>query len=164
MGRTRAKYFEIDNIQKVVDFGTYALMMYYTKQLNSTKAKLLFDATLSEWAYRVNYDLPEGGLDGDDDLEAHFVPAEIQEAIAFIDDELIPALNNEQEDLLVKYGGEDHFLELFNASPDYLELLGLNDNELYADMPDYIASFLGRLKEVFEYALSVNKPYIIYVH
>jgi hypothetical protein len=165
MGRQRVKYFEIDDIQECIDFGTYALMMYYAKQLNSAKAKLLFDATLSEWGYRVNYDLPDGGLDGIDDLEAHFVPAKIQEAIAFIDEELVPALNEEPQDLFAKYGGgEDNFRTLYNTNPDYLIALGLTSDEFYWDDPEFIAEFLGRLKEVFEYSFTVNRPYEVYVY
>ncbi|CAH0288633.1 hypothetical protein SRABI27_03999 [Pedobacter sp. Bi27] len=164
MGRTRKVEFTHGDVYKDVDFGTYALMMYYAKQLNSTKAEIFFNATISEWNYRVEHDLPEGDLDAIDDLEVHFIPKEIRETIIFIDNELIPALNNETLNLIEKYGGRDNFYKLFYTNPGYLIALGLNDDEFYFDIPSSIVAFLGRLKVVLELALNANTPYEVFIH
>ncbi|MBO9674362.1 MAG: hypothetical protein J7577_13020 [Sphingobacteriaceae bacterium] len=164
MGRTRKVEFIYGDIYKDIDFGTYALMMYYAKQLNSTKAEFFFNATLTEYAFRAEHDLSTGDLDGVDDLEAHFIPQEIRDSIIFIDNELIPALNNETLNLIEKYGGRDNFYKLFYTNPGYLIALGLNDDEFYFDIPSSIVAFLGRLKIVFELALNANTPYEVFIH
>lgn len=157
MGNTRGFHFSIDEIDKVTDFGTYAIAMYYAKQINILKAKILFEATLSEWKYRVEHELSEDGLDGLEDFEAHFVPSEIEDVISFIENEIVPALSNETQNLLEKYGGRANFLELYYTNPDYLIALGLDDNEFYGD--NYgIKGFFIELKEVLSYSLIHNKP------
>jgi hypothetical protein len=162
MGRTRGIYFEIDDQENVIDFGTYALMMYYAKQINANKAKQMFNATLSEWKYRVEYNLPTENLDGLEDFEAHFVPSELQEAISFIANEVIPALNNEPRGLIEKYGGPDNFFKLYYTSPDYLAALGLNNNEFYDELYGVKVAF-KQLHDLFEYSLSINTPYEIFI-
>lgn len=162
--RTRKVKFITDEISRDVDFGTYAIMMYYAKQLNITKTEFLFNATLTEYGFRVEHDLSTEDLDGVDDLEAHFIPQEIRDSIIFIDNELIPALNNETLNLIEKYGGRDNFYKLFYTNPGYLIALGLNDDEIYFDIPSSIVAFLNRLKEVFELALNSNTPYEVFIH
>jgi len=164
MGKTRGFYYSIDNINKVEDFGTYALAMYYVKQINASKGKKLLEATLSEAAYRFENELPSGGLDGLEDFEAHYVRSDLQEVIFFIENDLIPALNNETQNLLVKYGGRANFVDLYYTNPDYLIALGVDDDEFYMADPSSIAAFLLDLKDVFEYSLSVNKPCEVLVY
>lgn len=163
MARTRAIYFEIDDRDNFIDFGTYALMVYYAKQINAGKAKQLFDATLSEWKYRVEHNLSTENLDGLEDFEAHFVASELQTAISFIANDIIPALNIETKDLIEKYGGRDNFLKLYYINPDYLAALGLNNNEFYDELYGVKVAF-KQLHDLFEYALSVNTPYEVFVH
>jgi len=48
-------FFDLDDQEESIGFGTYALIMYYAKTINETEAKKFFDATLTEYEYRVNY-------------------------------------------------------------------------------------------------------------
>ena len=163
MGKTRGFYFSIDELDKVADFGTYALAMYYAKQVNAIKAKYLLEATFSEWKYRVENDLPEDGLEGLEDFESHFVPSEIKDVISFIENEVIPALNNETQNLIDKYGGRDNFQTLYYTNPDYLICLGFDDDEYYVD--NYgVRGFFIDLKEILSYCLIHNKPYEVLVY
>ena len=73
----------------------------------------MFDATLSEWKYRVEHILSTENLDGLEDFEAHFVPSELQVAISFIANDIIHSLNIETKDLIEKYGGRDNFRKLY---------------------------------------------------
>ncbi|HCN47964.1 MAG TPA: hypothetical protein DIT10_02495 [Chryseobacterium sp.] len=105
--KTRTIYFELNDSEVKLSFGTYALMMYYGAQINPEQNKKLFDATLSEWVYRVVYDLPQEGYTSDNDI-SHFVVKDIQESICFIDRAIIPALQNEPLDsVLDRFGGKE---------------------------------------------------------
>ena len=163
MARTRGIYFEINNQENVIDFGTYALMMYYAKQINASKAKQMFNATLSEWKYRIENSLPTENLDGLEDFEAHFVPLELQGVISFIANDVIPALNSEPRGLIEKYGGRDNFLKLYYTNPDYLAALGINNNEFYDELYGVKVAF-KELHDLFEYSLSINTPYQVSIH
>lgn len=164
MGRTRSIFFECEdeNYDFHIDIGTFAICMYYAVQLDAEKAKTVFDATLSEWAYRVDYDLPENNLTSED-IEAHFVPSEILEAIVFLENELIPALNNETTDLLMQYGGISNFLDLYYSSIYYLRFYGVFRNEFFDGDGGSLAHYMNLLKITLQYSLSINKPYIVYV-
>jgi hypothetical protein len=162
MGKTRAKYFEYNNTQEHISFGTFSLCMYYAAQLNTVKAKKLMEATISEWKYRAEYELSEGGLTSDDE-EAHFVPSEIQEVIIFLENDLIPALNNETQDLLVQYGGKSSFINLYYNSVEYLKFNGISEDEFFDSDGETLSHYMSRLKIILQYSLSVNQPCITYV-
>lgn len=162
MGRTRAKYFEYNDEEIHFDLGTFALCMYYAVQLDVTKAKKLFDATLSEWAYRLDYDLPIGSLTPVDE-EAHFVLSEIQEAIIFLENDLIPALNSETLDLLIQYGGITNFINLYESTTDFLRFYGIFENEFSESDGESLAHYMGLLKLYLQDSLSANQPFITYV-
>lgn len=162
MGKTRSIYFEYNNKQEHISFGTFSLCMYYATQLNVTKAKKLLEATISEWSFRVEYELPKGGLTSDDE-EAHFDPLEIQEAITFLEDDLIPALNNETQDLLVQYGGKSSFVNLYYDGPNFLKFNGISENEFFDSDGETLSHYMNRLKIILQYSLSQNQPCIVYV-
>ncbi|WEK18007.1 MAG: hypothetical protein P0Y49_14515 [Candidatus Pedobacter colombiensis] len=159
----RGIFFSCEDVHLTIDFGTYALLMYYSMLTNYPKAQKLFDATLTEWQFRIEYDLPRDSFTSSD-IDAHFVPSEIQESIEFIDNEVIPALNNETQDLIVKYGGRDRFSDTINGSADFIGALGIEDDEFYYDAPESLIGIITSLKEFFQYASLVNRQYKIYVH
>jgi hypothetical protein len=155
--KTRKIYFNLDDRNWDFDFGTYVLIMFYAKNLDADKAKMLYDSTLSESDYNVNYNLlSENLLDSDGD--AHFVVAEIQQTITFINNELIPALNSEPEDLLVKYGGRHSFYELFYNDTAYFEVTCIDLEEFYDSDPKQIAHLLNLFKNLLQYSLDTNLP------
>lgn len=164
MGRSRAIFFECDNEDHDIhfDFGTFALCMYYAVQLNVDKAKKLFDATISEWKYRVEYELPIGNLISEN-YEAHFIPSEIEETITFLENDLIPALNNEIPNLLIQYGGISNFLDLYYNSAPFLGFNGVFENEVFDGDGKSLAHYMNLLKIILQYSLSVNKPCDVHV-
>ncbi|MFH6943591.1 hypothetical protein [Flavobacterium sp. FlaQc-50] len=162
MVRSRAIFFEYNDEEIHFDLGTFALCMYYAVQLDIVKAKKLFDATLSEWTYRVDYDLPEGNLTSDNQ-EAHFVVSEIQEAIAFIKDDLIPALNNEKQDLLNQYGGISNFINLHDSTTTFLRFYGIFENDFSESDGESLAHYMGLLKTALQHSIYINQPNIVYV-
>jgi hypothetical protein len=164
MGNTRVKYFELDDNIQQFNFGTYALLMYYAKQIDVVNSKLFFDATLTEFEYRIYYNLSIGDI-SDDDSTAHFDTIDLQNAIAFIENQLIPTLNGESQDLLVKYGGIDNFYNLFYADTGFLENIeiGTEAEEFYDTDPIQIVMMLNSLVVLFQSALSENTAYEVNV-
>ncbi len=162
---TRTKYFELAEANELVleiEFGTYVLMMYYIAQIDYQKALKLFHATISEWKYRVEYELDEGMYDSEN-YTCHFVPSEIQESIAFIDNQVIPALQNETyEDVLVKYGGKANFENIYNDNNTFLIFLGAYD-EVYEDSKYGMWGRFEKLRNVFQESLNRNIPFKTWV-
>jgi hypothetical protein len=144
----RSILFVLGNNEMRYDFGSYAILMYYAKQLNEANAKKFFYATTTEYYYRVLNDLDTEGYSDDDDT-AHYEPQDIIDVINFIDKELIPTLNAEPSNLLAKYGGAESFVELYDAEENFLDALGLDDNEYYTDEPKVIANALEFFKKEF---------------
>ncbi|MEN0055011.1 MAG: hypothetical protein AAGC65_15160 [Mucilaginibacter sp.] len=160
--RTRLKCFRLNDEELTFSFGTFSLIMYYAKQVDYANGKKMFDATQSEYYYRVNYDLPEGDLT-DLDRQAHFVVADVQQVVSFIQNKLIPSLNTEPIGLLEKYGGRDNFYDLFYIDMDFLQAIGIGDNEYYDDSPQDLIAYLNQYKDFLQYALSINQAYKVYV-
>lgn len=148
----RGKHFILDGEFTTLDFGTYSLLLYYAMKLNYGKAKKMFDSTLTEWQYRVYNDLPRGSFDHNN-TEAHIVIDDIQEVVQFIDEELIPALSNETQDLLVKYGGKSKLADTINRSTDFIGELGLADDEFYYDDQIALVDISGKLKNIYQAVL-----------
>ncbi|GAA3734905.1 hypothetical protein GCM10022422_17270 [Flavobacterium ginsengisoli] len=163
MRKTRAIYFEYNGIVEHFDFGTFSLCMYYATLINSLKAKKLFEATISEWKYRVEYDLPEDNFTSDDDI-AHFQISEITEAIEFIEDILIPSLNNETKDILLKYGGKSNFVKLYYNNAGFLKFNGITENEFFETKGESLAYHMNRLKIILQYSLDFSQPFMVYVN
>jgi hypothetical protein len=161
----RLKHFELaeaNELELYMEFGTYVLMMYYIAQIDYQKALKLFHATISEWKYRVEYELDEGMYDSEN-YTCHFVPTEIQESIAFIDNQVIPALGNETyEDILVKYGCKANFENIYNDNNTFLIFLGVYDEE-YDDSKYALRENFRRLKNVFQESLNRNIPFKTWV-
>lgn len=161
--KTRIIYFELNDLCLSISFGTYALMMYYGAQIDAEQNKKLFDATLSEWVYRVVYDLPQEGYISSNDT-SHFIANEIQESIHFIEHTMIPALENEQLDsVLDKFGGKEFFEDKgFYENEKYLRALSIGGEE-YDDSRTVLAIYFKELRDIFQAALDINIPFETYI-
>jgi hypothetical protein len=163
MEKTRSIFFEYNEEDEHFDFGAFSLCMYYATKLNSSKAKKLFEATISEWKFRVEHELPLENLESKN-REAHFIASEIQDSIIFIENDLIPALNNETQDLLKQYGGKSNFIKLYYSSDDFLKFNGIDENEYFDGNAQNLVHYMNRLKIALQYSLTVNQPLIVYVN
>lgn len=162
MKRTRSIYFENNNEEEHISFGSFAICMYYATQLNASKAKKFFDATISEWKYRAEYELPVGSLSSDD-TEAHFIVSEVQEVVTFLENDVIPALNAETQDVLVQYGGKSNFINLYYNDAAFLKFNGISEDEFFDGDGETLADYMNRLKLILQYSLSVNQACNVYV-
>lgn len=110
----------------------------------------------------MNYDLTTEGLSPIDEV-AHFDVHEINDVLHFIENELIPQLQREPQDLLKKYINHTHFLNLFYEDMDYLEALGLGDDEIYFDSTRQLIFTLRRLMSILQYSLAINHPCLVWI-
>jgi hypothetical protein len=162
MKKTRSIYFENNNEEEHISFGSFAICMYYAVQLNAAKAKKLFDATISEWKYRAEYELSTGSLTPDH-TEAHFTVSEVQEVVSFLENDVVPALNAETQDILAQYGGKSNFINLYYNNAEFLKFNGISENDFFDSDGETLAHYMNRLKLILQYSLSVNQACDVYV-
>ncbi|MFP5040557.1 hypothetical protein [Parasediminibacterium sp. JCM 36343] len=67
-----------------------------------------------------------------------FDAIEYQPAIDFSDNEIIPTLTSEKQDLFVKYGRQSTFENLLYAESGFLENINVDSNDLYVTEPEYV--------------------------
>lgn len=162
---SRAIYFILDEDNKLeINFGTYCIMMYYAAQVNPIRAKKLFDASMSESVYRLEYELDDDGLSLDN-WEAHYVYTDIQDIVPFINNEVIPALTAEPYDEVLddKYGGKNNFRNIYYQSEDYLVFFGVDPDELFDGNKYSMLGEFDRLIDFFQVVIQKNKVYEVVV-
>lgn len=165
MGSSRQIHFKLDNNNRTdINFGIYCIMMYYAAQVNPVRSKRLFNASLNEWEYRVEYELDKGDLTSND-WEAHYVYADLQDIVPFINNEVIPALSNEPYDeiLTQKYSGVANFMDIYYQSEDYLTFFGLAETELFDGNKYSMRGEFKALKDFFQVVVQQNKLYEVWV-
>ena len=160
MSKTRTINFATGNDLLTFDFGTYALIMYFAKDIDPTNAKKMFYATLDEFYYQLAINQSVENL-SDNELAVHFNPQELHEVITFIDNAIIPALEKET-DLISKYGGMKSFNNLFYQNQDYLIAINIYDGEYYSTDVGQIINLVNGMKSFFQRALDSNEPYFVY--
>ncbi|RDI13178.1 hypothetical protein [Flavobacterium sp. AG291] len=154
--------------------------MYYAKQIDPLKTKELFYATQSKyynWQYE-HWNLPndqwlflEKNPYNEEDDTAHFDPHTLKNIMLFLENEVIPSLENEVRfslevenmDLIENYGGVLGFIKLFNTNPGYLEHIGIYENDIFEGSGPQMAFTLNRFKNFLEYCLSADQPYKVYI-
>lgn len=165
---SRIKVFKLDYQDRQfafeMEFGTYVLMMYYASKLEYQKSIKLFNTTVSEWQYRINNELDEGVYNSDNDT-VHFVSGDIQESIQFINNQILPVLQNESNnDILNKYGGEPNFLNIYDENNNFLSSLFLSDNEMFGDNKFNMLGLFEKLRDLLQEALNRNQPYVTWIN
>ncbi len=148
-----------------INFGTYALMMYYAGKIDPALAEMLYDSSISQVWYLLIHELPGGELIDNDGL-AHFAPDEIPAIINFIGTKVIPALRKENNeiDLLETYGGQAKFYDMFCDQDGFLNDIGIDTDEDYATYPRDLIYYFTGYKKLLERALSLNKPYEVWIN
>lgn len=162
MAENRAVIFNLEDKELIINWGSYALILYYATQLDQLKAKVLYDITITEYWYRIIYNQPLEGWEKDN-FAAHFNATKLSESIDFIQNTLIPALSLENQDLINKYGGEQSFYNLFNNSNiDFFEFIGITSHESYDDLSEIIF-LLNLLSNTFQESIIKGKPFNRYI-
>ncbi|WP_342644717.1 hypothetical protein [Mucilaginibacter sp. CSA2-8R] len=160
----RSIYFTLDENQSNdtdvrFQFGAYALTLFYAKQIDESKAEELFNTTLTEYCYRLYHNLSTEGYDSDDE-SVHFDASEIMRVIAFIDEQVVPALDAETIPLIEKYGGVKLFQTNFDNEEGFLGHLSIFEDEVYNDDPESLIYNLERFKALLQQSVDTGQEMI----
>ncbi|QQV01267.1 MULTISPECIES: hypothetical protein [Chryseobacterium] len=170
---SRRIYFELtgetDWTKKInPDFGSIAALIFYANTLNISMGEKMIYACLSEASYRYEKDIPQGSYTSDN-YSAHYGVNEMQELISFINNQLIPSLQNESQnkDMIYDvYGGKFSFIDSYYNGPEYLGYLGINEDDIVEGYTGYIPNMLQKvleLRDFYQRVKDLNQPYEIYV-
>jgi hypothetical protein len=155
----RSIYFTLDEDRFDTDvrfqFGDYALILIYAKKIDESKAEELFYTTLSEYYYRVYNNSSTEGYDFHSD-SVHFDVSEIIRVIAFIAEQVNPALNAETTPLIKKYGGLNRFKANFDNEGGFLKHLSIFE-EVYNDDPQTLIYTLETFKALLQRSVDIGK-------
>jgi hypothetical protein len=169
---SRRIYFEVtgetDWTKKIdPDMGSVAVLIFYANNLNSIMGEKMVYSVLSESAYRFQKDLPES-IYGSDNYSAHYGVSEMQELINFINNQLLPSLQSQQQDKDVVYDvyGGNSFIDLYYDGPDYLGYLGIGDDDIIEGYTGYIPNLIQKatwLRDFYQRVKDLNQPYKVHI-
>ena len=140
------------------------------------KGKNFYFRTLTELFYREEKNMPPPGpgslydyLDQLLNVYCYFDTTEIQNAINFITDDLIPSLitwnsANQGKPIVDKWGGYQAYKASYEANRDFIGIdPDFEEGELMFSAL-YFIRMLETIKSIFQQSLDINLPYGVYVH
>ncbi|WP_158728096.1 MULTISPECIES: hypothetical protein [unclassified Flavobacterium] len=139
-----------------------SVLLYYAKNINDTLAGNFHYLLQDETVYKIRNNISIGNLNSFDDRPAYFNINEIQNCIQFINNQLVPSMQNESVNMWEKYGGFETMKNLINNAPNNQWSFDLNINHDYVpeDM-DYYIDMAIEIKELLQESLNLNTPIII---
>ena len=143
------------------DWGNYCLLLFYASKLDAEKVKTLLRLIFGESAYEDTYELPVTNPDEDTQfIDIKYNASLISEAVSFLKDEVIPALENESaKDLVEKYGGKETLELAINTGEEMVtDLIGVSD-EYYSEDTETFIGFCTAIQRFFEEVLSEGLDY-----
>ncbi len=144
---------------------TYTMLIYYACKLNASNGKLLYALTSNQYTYYRLYSLSTTNVVLDED-KAYFDATLYQNLIDFINNQLIPQLNNESNDLLEKYGGYDSFENLMINETQFTFINSFLWDEDDVDSvfyfaPEDMVSILNQLVVILQMGIIKGAPHFI---
>ncbi len=139
------------------------VLFFYAKDINlnlTKKMKYLLDKKIS---YMIHHNISTSGLDSNDKMHSYFNLSDIQSVIQFILTQLIPAMQNENTDMDVKYGGDiSHLINQINNynSNDSGFILYINFDYIPVEMSYYI-EMANEMKDLLQKCLDLNTPILV---
>ncbi|WP_417942161.1 hypothetical protein [Flavobacterium sp. RS13.1] len=139
-----------------------SVLLYYAKSINDTLAGNFYYLLQKETVYKIRNNISIGNSNSFDDMHAYFNINEIQNCIQFINNQLVPAMQNETISMWEKYGGFEIMKSLINNAPDnhWSHDLSINHDYVPEDMEYYIDMVI-EIKELLQESLNVSTPILI---
>lgn len=140
-----------------------SVLFFYAKDINlniSKKMKYLLDKKIS---YMVHHNMSIVNLDSNDKMFSYFNVDDIQFVMQFISTQLVPAMQNENTDMNVKYGGSiGNLINQVNNydSNDSGFILYINNDYVPVEMSYYI-DMANEMKDLLQKSLSLNTPILV---
>ena len=138
-------------------------MVRYIKDIDVAKAVLFLDLIITKNELNAMHGIPESGH-ADDEIYGVFDPVKLQECVDFFDAIVIPKLAQENQDLLLRYGGEEQFMEDFCTLESQIPNLffcTFDGDEIHDDPETLSGCFFFPLRALFAKAIETNQPYVI---
>lgn len=144
------------------NFDIFGLMLFYSKELDEAKSLDLYRAMATQYFYKLLREMPLGGLTSEDESVAITV-LELPTVIDFIDTQVIPTLNTEGQNIIMKYGGVESFINFFTKEKGFTEDIFLydddfqeNDSDIYTK--ENLIHCFNMLKDFLQYVLENGLP------
>ena len=153
----------IGNIDTYFRRDEMSVLFYFAKDINLNLAKKMYYLLHKKITYLIHNNIDADGLDGFEDMPAHFNPNDMQEVIQFITNQLTPAMQNETVDMDGKYGGSVSSLinqvNNYNSGDSGFRLYIAHDWVPY-EMTYYI-NMANEMKEILQESLNLNTPILV---
>lgn len=153
----------IGNIDTYFRRDEMSVLFYYAKDIDFNLTKKLYYLLNDETIYKIHNNSSIGNIGAFDDAPAHFNSTDMQAVMQFIDDQLIPAMQNETVDMFVKYGGSVSSLinqvNSYNSGDSGFSLYIAHDY-VTEDMWYYII-IANEMKELLQESLNLNTPMMV---
>lgn len=140
-----------------------SVLFFYAKDINlniSKKMKYLLDKKIS---YMVHHNMSIVNLDSNDKMFSYFNIDDIQSVMQFVSTQLVPAMQNENTDMDVKYGGSiGNLINQVNNydSNDSGFTLYINNDYVPVEMSYYI-DMANEMKDLLQKSLNLNTPILV---
>lgn len=147
-----------------INFDDYGILLYFAFTISNEKAKRLYEATLSEYYFRLENEIPLEGL-SEIDFQSHASSSSLLQVVEFIKDDILPNLEGLSPTLdftnTWEVGGSlDRFLIsqgsfFLNFHVDDVDIDGFN--------PPYLIELFNRLLSIFEESIINDSYYFVRV-
>lgn len=142
-----------------LSYGVVSMLVLIAYDYNNIKGINLYFRLINVAKYYELKNLDNTNLTGDLE-QAEFNITEMQDALNFINDDLIPHLNSENRDIYEIYGGKSQIEERIKQAEEDGEFSFHLDLDDIVDVDsDILIYYLNCIKLVLSESIRINKPY-----
>lgn len=139
------------------------VLLFYAKDINLNLTKKLNYLLDKKVSYMIQHNISTSGLDSNDKMHSYFNLSDMQLFIQFVLTQLIPAMQNENTDMDVKYGGSisNLIIQVNNYnSNDSGFTLNINYDYVPVEMTYYIDMVI-EIKDLLQKSIDLNTPILV---
>jgi hypothetical protein len=144
------------------NFDNYGAILYYAYTVNQNLAFNLYKAMVSEYYYKLEYEIPLGSLT-DLDEKVYLPLNELSSVIIFINSQILPALQvlDDDLDLTVSWKIGNSLEEFLMNQGSFFEKFAIDDIEQDGYTVSYFSSVFKQLRDFFQDAVNQNIRYTV---
>jgi hypothetical protein len=151
-------------LKLAIDVTAIGILLYYAKELDFNKGKNFYYRLLNEYSYKDDKNITPNPDTEDAQLYCYYDATEINDAIGFIENDLIPSLElipDQSMSLVEIYGGIEGFIEEFESNKEFIDLFFPYD-QCNTETIDGYLHILEEIKEIFKISFTNQEPYVMY--
>ena len=144
----------------MMNFDFYGVVLYYAYTIDQSKALQLYKGTISEYYYKLTYDLPLGGLT-DADTKVYLPINEFPQVINFINNQILVNLNllSPSQDLTKLWNVGDSLESFLGSKGGFFLNFGIDDIEIDGYSAYNLTLMFTSLRDFLQFAYSQNTRY-----